>query len=103
MKKLILIVGLVLLSVGVCTAGHYYGGITYYSGTKGQIAATNVSGTIRYITAGTCRVFINASSAYSFPVVANTVYEATTNTNVSQLVFKCNSSNAATNTIRVIK
>jgi len=103
MKRLILAACLVGLFSGVCTAGHYYGSIAHYSSTKLQIPVTNVSGTIRYITTGTCRVFMNASSAYSYPVAANTQYEATPNTNVSQFVFKCISSTAAVNTIRVIK
>ena len=107
MKRLILAGCLVGLCAGVCVADHYYGGITHYSGTKLQIPVTNIDGTIRYVTTGTCRVFINVSSAYSFPVVANTVYEATTpvgiNNQVTRYVFKCVSAAAATNTIKVIK
>lgn len=82
-----------------------YNSVSSYSGTKGQITVpVTYTAPIAYQTAGTCKVFINGTSARTgFPVTANTLYKAQTTSDTSRLIFLCNSSAAATNTIYVMK
>lgn len=103
MKRIILVVALVL-AASIAVAVPYHSNITKGTMTKAGSITMPVSGSVLYQTgSGTCRMFINASSATSVPLAASTRYEANLPVNVTNLVFKCTSSTRAANSIYVIQ
>lgn len=107
MKQLYVVLVLVALTAGVCSATHYYSTVKKYSATKANLTVPTQEGeTLRYITsASTCSVYINTTSGtLGYPVAANTQYEANIAGGTSNLIFACASSAAGSpNTLYVVK